>query len=98
MLETETGRASATARDDMIADAIEWLSGRARGSAGAINGRTGRPAAVIPEADKAAAKALWFDLRRPNREVKAMLPNTMSVDRCYQLFGARWAPPKSEKK
>lgn len=90
VVEAATGRSSTIERDDMIADAIEWVSGQSRGVSGAENGsRFGRPPMEFNAAVKAEAERLYFDRRLKNRELPKLLPEGVSLSRCYDWFGGR---------
>lgn len=87
VFEAATVRDTATDRDAMLLDAIDWLAGQAK----AVNGaKSGRPPKTFSPDVVQAAKAAWLSVRyRRIEDVERHLPAGFSVWRCYRMFGAR---------
>ncbi len=89
MLETSSGRSTKRERDAMMSDAIDWLSGAARGRKGAVNGRGRQPKVFAPEV-VAAAERVWRDRRVKTWSAAAeRLPKGFTVYRAFKLWGQR---------
>jgi len=69
LMELQPRRDTSTDCHDMARDAVRWLSGQARGSAGAVNGAKsrGRPARDWSPW-RQVIELEWFDLRHPTNE------------------------------
>lgn len=89
VVETASGRSSSEDRDAMLLDAIEWLSGQARGRKGAVNGRGKQPVKFAPEVIEAAER-IWRDRRvKTWADAAKKLPKGFTVYRAHKMFGPR---------
>ena len=90
LYEAATDRDSATERDAILFDAIEWLSGQARGIKSAENGELGRPKQKFTDEEIDRARRVWESRRyRRVEDAGKHLPRGFSVWRCYKTFGRR---------